>query len=135
MDFLSIYHPIIRINEKTNYDFELSVSHFDADSGQVDSYLTMEPIYTDTFDGELRNDFGAKYTVTLSGNIKATNNVSLIEDKTFAYETQQEGMTATMPIFKDSNDVTITSLPQSGKIKASVTVHNPSDLADKKALG
>lgn len=59
---MSVYHPIIRFKEKTNYDFELSVSHFDADSGQVDSYLTMEPIYTDTFDGKLRNDFGAKYT-------------------------------------------------------------------------
>lgn len=59
---MSVYHPIIRFKEKTNYDFDLSVAHFDADSGQVDSYLTMEPIYTDTFDGELRNDFGAKYT-------------------------------------------------------------------------
>ena len=59
---MSVYHPIIRFKEKTNYDFELSVAHFDADSGQVDSYLTMEPVYTDNFDGELRNDFGAKYT-------------------------------------------------------------------------
>lgn len=59
---MSVYHPIIRFKEKTNYDYELMVAHFDADSGQVDSYLTMEPIYTDTFDGALRNDFGAKYT-------------------------------------------------------------------------
>ena len=59
---MSVYHPIIRFKEKTNYDFELSVAHFDPDSGQVDSYLTMEPIYTETFNGELRNDFGAKYT-------------------------------------------------------------------------
>ena len=59
---MSVYHPIIRFKEKTNYDYELSVAHFDADSGQVDSYLTMEPIYTETFDGALRNDFGAKYT-------------------------------------------------------------------------
>lgn len=59
---MSVYHPIIRFKEKTNYDFELLVSHFDADSGEADSYLTMEPIYTDTFDGELRNDFGARYT-------------------------------------------------------------------------
>ena len=59
---MSVYHPIIRFKEKTNYDFELSVYHFNTDSGEVDSYLTMEPIYTDTFDGELRNDFGAKYT-------------------------------------------------------------------------
>lgn len=59
---MSVYHPIIRFKEKTNYDFELTVAHFDADSGQTDSYLTMEPIYTDMFDGALRNDFGAKYT-------------------------------------------------------------------------
>ena len=59
---MSVYHPIIRFKEKTNFDFELSVSHFDADSGEADSYLTMEPVYTDNFDGGLRNDFGAKYT-------------------------------------------------------------------------
>ena len=59
---MSVYHPIIRFKEKTNFDFELTVSHFDADSGEVDSYLTMEPVYTENFDGGLRNDFGAKYT-------------------------------------------------------------------------
>lgn len=59
---MSVYHPIIRFKDKTNFDYELTVAHFDADSGEVDSYLTMEPIYTDTFNGELRNDFGAKYT-------------------------------------------------------------------------
>ena len=59
---MSVYHSIIRFKEKTNYDFELSVYHFDPDSGEADSYLAMEPIYTDTFDGEMRNDFGARYT-------------------------------------------------------------------------
>lgn len=59
---MSVYHPIIRFKDKTNFDYELMVYHFDADSGQMDSYLTMEPIYTDIFDGTLRNDFGAKYT-------------------------------------------------------------------------
>ena len=61
---MSVYHPIIRFKEKTNYDFELSVYHFDADSGEVDSYLTMEPIYTENYDGSLRNDFGSRYTDT-----------------------------------------------------------------------
>lgn len=78
-------------------------------------------------------DFGAKYSVALSKDIKATNNVSLIEDKTFTYETQQEGLAATMPIFKDDNDISVTLLPESGTIKASVTVYNPSDLENKKA--
>lgn len=59
---MSVYHPIIRFKEKTNYDFELTVAHFDADSGQTDTYLTMEPIYTENYDGSLRNDFGSKYT-------------------------------------------------------------------------
>lgn len=59
---MSVYHPIIRFKDKTNYDHELVVAHFDADSGEVDSYLTMEPIYTENYDGSLRNDFGSKYT-------------------------------------------------------------------------
>lgn len=59
---MSVYHPIIRFKEKTNYDFELFVAHFDADSGETDSYLTMEPIYSESYDGSFRNDFGARYT-------------------------------------------------------------------------
>ena len=61
---MSIYHPIIRFKDKTNFDYELTVSHFEPDSGQVDSYLTMEPIYTENYDGSLRNDFGSRYTDT-----------------------------------------------------------------------
>ena len=60
MDFLSIYHPIVRINEKTNYDFELIVSHFEPDNGQTELYLDLEPIFTDNFDGTHSNDHGAK---------------------------------------------------------------------------
>ena len=59
---MSVYHPIIRFKDKTNYDYELVVSHFDADLGEFDSYQNMEPIYSDNHDGSLRNDFGAKYT-------------------------------------------------------------------------
>ena len=59
---MSIYHPIIRINEKTNYDFELIVSHFEPDNGQMELYLDLEPIFTDNFDGTQSNDHGAKYT-------------------------------------------------------------------------
>ena len=61
---MSVYHPIIRYKGKTNYDYELMVAHFEADSGQVDSYLTTEPIFTENYDGSLRNDFGSKYTDT-----------------------------------------------------------------------
>lgn len=59
---MSVYFPILRINEKTNYDFELIVSHFEPDDGQTELYLDLEPIFTDNFDGTQSNDHGAKYT-------------------------------------------------------------------------
>lgn len=59
---MSVYLPIISYQGKTNYDFQLTVAHFDADSGETDSYQSMEPIYTENYDGSLRNDFGARYT-------------------------------------------------------------------------
>ena len=59
---MAIYHPLIRLNGKTNYDFELIVSHFEPDNGQAELYLDLEPIFTDNFDGTCSNDHGAKYT-------------------------------------------------------------------------
>ncbi len=57
-----IYHPKIRFREKSNYDERLVVSTFEPDSGETDSYLTMEPVYTDSYDGTIRTDYGAKYS-------------------------------------------------------------------------
>lgn len=61
---MSVYHPIIRFKEKTNYDFELIVAHFSdsVDSGENPTYQAMEPIYTENYNGSLRNDFGARWT-------------------------------------------------------------------------
>ena len=61
---MSVYHPIISYKGKTNYDFQLMVSHFsdNADSGENPTYQSMEPIYTENYDGTLRHDFGAKRT-------------------------------------------------------------------------
>lgn len=58
---MAIYHPKIRFRGQTNYDLELIVSTFDPDNGAVDSYLDMEPVYTDSYDGSIRTDYGAKY--------------------------------------------------------------------------
>lgn len=60
---MSVYLPIISYKGKTNYDFQLVTSHFadNADSGEFDSYQTMEPIYTENYDGTLRHDFGARH--------------------------------------------------------------------------
>ena len=57
-----IYHPKIRFRERSNYDERLVVSTFEPDSGETDSYLTMEPVYTDSYDGAIRTDYGAKYS-------------------------------------------------------------------------
>lgn len=61
---MSVYHPIIQFKGKTNYDYQLIISHFfdNADSGESSAYQTMEPIYTENYDGTLRHDFGAKRT-------------------------------------------------------------------------
>lgn len=59
---MSIYHPVVRVNGKTNYDFSLIVAHFEPDNGQTEFYLDLEPIFTDNFDGTQSNDHGAKYT-------------------------------------------------------------------------
>lgn len=58
---MAIYHPKIRFQGRTNYDLELIVSTFAPDNGAVDSYLDMEPVYTDSYDGIMRTDYGAKY--------------------------------------------------------------------------
>ena len=70
---MAIYHPKIRFRGQTNYDLELIVSTFDPDNGAVDSYLDMEPVYTDSYDGTMRTDYGAKYSSV------ATPSVTFIE--------------------------------------------------------
>lgn len=56
-----IYHPKIEFRRRSNYDEKLVVTTFNPDTDEVDSYLDMEPVYTDNFDGTLRTDYGAKY--------------------------------------------------------------------------
>lgn len=56
-----IYHPKIEFRGRSNYDERLVVATFEPDSGEVDSYLNMEPVYIDSYDGSTRTDYGAKY--------------------------------------------------------------------------
>ena len=49
------------------------VAHFDSDSGEVDTYLGMEPIYSESADGSTRLDYGAKF------NSVATIKLSVIK--------------------------------------------------------
>ena len=57
-----IYHPKIEFRNRSNYDEKLIVSTFNPDSGETDTYLTMEPVYSESYDGAMRTDYGAKYT-------------------------------------------------------------------------
>lgn len=56
-----IYHPKIEFRSRSNYDERLVVATFNPDSGETDTYLSMEPVYTDSYDGSMRTDYGAKY--------------------------------------------------------------------------
>ena len=56
-----IYHPKIEFRNRSNYDENLIVATFEPDSGETDTYLSMEPVYTDSYDGTIRTDYGAKY--------------------------------------------------------------------------
>lgn len=56
-----IYHPKVEFRGRSNDDEGLVVATFEPDSGETDSYLSMEPVYTDSFDGTIRTDYGAKY--------------------------------------------------------------------------
>ena len=51
----------------------LMVAHFEPDSGEMDAFLGMEPIYTESYDGTRRIDYGAKF------NSVATIKITMIK--------------------------------------------------------
>lgn len=62
---MSVYHTSFNyLNKNSNQDFGLIISHFadDADSGETETFLSMEPVYTDNAFGTKRIDYGAKYS-------------------------------------------------------------------------
>ena len=58
---MSSYYPSFEYLGINSRDKGLVVAHFDADQGESDTFLGMEPIYTDNADGSRRLDYGAKY--------------------------------------------------------------------------
>ena len=58
---MAIYQRKFTYRDKSNKDFGLIVVAFEPDNGEVDSYLNIDSIYTDKYDGTRRNDYGAKY--------------------------------------------------------------------------
>ena len=64
---MAVYQKNFKFNNRSNKDFGLYVVTFDPDIGNIDSYLSIESVYSENFNGTMRHDYGAKYkdTVTL----------------------------------------------------------------------
>lgn len=56
-----VYQRKIVFNSHSNEEFGLIVCAIDPDNGETDSYLTVESVYTENFNGTKRYDYGAKY--------------------------------------------------------------------------
>lgn len=61
---MAVYKKKFTLNNRSNTDFGLIVCAISPDDGETDSYLTVESVYTESFDGSRRYDYGAKYTET-----------------------------------------------------------------------
>lgn len=62
---MSVYHTSFNyLDKNSNKDFGLIISHFSdgADSGEMETFMSMDPVYTDNASGTKRIDYGAKYS-------------------------------------------------------------------------
>ena len=66
---MSLYYPSFSYLGVNSRERGLVVSHFDPDNGETDTFLGMEPIYTESADGSRRLDYGAKYNNVASFRI------------------------------------------------------------------
>lgn len=58
---MAIYQKKFTYRDRSNRDFGLIVVAFNPDNGEVDSYLGIDSVFTDKYNGTHRNDYGAKY--------------------------------------------------------------------------
>ena len=59
---MGVYYPSFNyMGINSLKDKKLIVTAFDADNGEVETFLGMEPIYTESSDGSRRIDYGAKF--------------------------------------------------------------------------
>ena len=60
---MSSYHSSFTYLEKDSQkDFKWIITHFDADNGETESYLSREQVYTESHDGRKRNLYGTKWS-------------------------------------------------------------------------
>lgn len=68
---MSSYHSnFTYLNKNSDDDFKLLITHFDADEGETDSYLSQEQVYTDSYNGTRRMLYGTKWDEV--ANVKIT---------------------------------------------------------------
>ena len=70
---MSSYHSGFSYLDKNSTDEGFIIASFEADSGFVDTFLGMDQITTDSYDGTKKNMYGAKYNTT------ATISITLIK--------------------------------------------------------
>lgn len=59
---MAVYQKRFNYNNRNSSEFGLRVVTFSPDDGETDSFLSVESVYTDNFNGTMRHDYGAKYT-------------------------------------------------------------------------
>lgn len=68
---MSSYHSSFKyLNKNSKDDFNLIITHFEADNGETDSYLSQEQIYQNTYSGRKRILYGTKWNTV--ANVKIT---------------------------------------------------------------
>ena len=58
---MAVYQKRFSYNNRSNTEFGLRVVTFTPDNGETDSFLSVESIYTENFNGTMRHDYGARY--------------------------------------------------------------------------
>ena len=67
---MSSYHSSFKYLDKKSTDMGWIIAHFDSDNGEMDSYLSQEQIYTESYNGTKRTLYGTKYNSVV--NVKIT---------------------------------------------------------------
>ena len=58
---MSSYHSSFTYNKNSSKNFQCAILHFDADSGESDSGLSQEQVYTESYNGTKRILYGTRY--------------------------------------------------------------------------
>ena len=66
---MASYYPSFNYQGINSRSKNFVVAHFEADNGKMDTFLGMEPIYTESADGSSRIDYGAKFSNVAVFNI------------------------------------------------------------------